>query len=234
MKQLLFCLLIPLFSLSQEKKEYPFKGDFNLGLSYYQNVETTLMLINNGSLRYKVGEYEIKFTNELALLSKLGEEGSVNNGEQKLKWNLKPKNLDIFISSAHLYDIKQSIKKRFTNEVGINFILKKNFEAGAALLNEDETNLENIQKNINRLSGKLNYTINIGKKIKINSKNDYRPNIKKFGDFAFDTELDFIIEVNKYWEITMNNKLKYTSYPATGIPEINYVGINKITYNFWW
>ena len=90
------------------------------------------------------------------------------------------------------------------------------------------------QKNINRLSGKLNYTINIGKKIKINSKNDYRPNIKKFGDFAFDTELDFIIEVNKYWEITMNNKLKYTSYPATGIPEINYVGINKITYNFWW
>jgi len=226
--------VIPFLLLSQEKKEYPFAGNFDLGLNYYQNIETTLVLINEGLLRYKAGEYEIQFTNKLNLLSKLGEEGSVNNGEQKIKWSLKTKNLDIFLSSAHLYNIKQSIKKRFTNEVGINFILKKNFETGVAFLNEDETSLENIQKNINRLSGKLNYTTNIGKRIIINSKNDYRPNIEKFGDFAFDAELDLEIKINNFWSIILKNTLQYTSYPATGIPEIDYKGINKISYMFYW
>ncbi len=226
--------VIPFLLLSQENKEHPFKGDFDLGLSYYKNIETTFLLTNEGSLRYKAGKYEIRFTNKLALLSKLGEEEMINHGEQKIKWNLKKKNLDLFISSAHLYDIKQSIKKRFTNEFGINFILKKNFESGVGFLNEDETSLENFQKNINRISGKLNYTTNIGKRIIINSKNDYRPNIEKFGDFAFDTELDFEIKINIYWSIKIENELKYTSYPATGIPEINYVGINKISYEFWW
>jgi len=235
--------VIPFLLLSQPKEEYPFFGNFDLGLSYYQAVEKTLVLTNEGSLRYKIGEYEIKFTNKLNLLRNLGKEGMVNNGEQKIKWNLKTKKLDeekleVFISSAHLYDIKQSIKKRFTNEVGINFILinkdKYNFKTGVAFLNEDETSLENIQKNINRISGKLNYTTNIGKRIKINSKNDYRPNIEKFGDFAFDTELDFVIKVNAYWRIKIENELKYTSYPATGIPEIHYVGINTISYVFFW
>jgi len=230
--------VIPFLLLSQENKEYPFKGDFILGLSYYQNAETTLMLTNDGSLRYKVGEYEIKFTNKLALYSKIGDEEMVNEGEQKIKWNLKPINLNIFISSAHLYNIQQSIKKRFTNEVGI--LLKSiekdkyTFKTEVAFLNEDQTSLENIQTNKNRLSGALDYTINIGKKIKINSKNDYRPNIKKFGDFEFESDLYFEIEINDYWSITMENKLKYTSYPAAGIPEINYVGINRISYKFFW
>ena len=227
--------VIPFLLFSQEKKEYPFEGHFDLGLNYKQSVETTLLLTNDGALRYKVGEYEIKLTNKLEFLSELGEEEIVNNGEQKIKWNLKTKNLNIFISSAHLYNHKLSIKKRFTNEVGIHWRLEKyDFNAGVGFLNEDGTSLENIQTNKNRISGKLNYTTNIGKRIEIKSRNNYLPNIEKFGDFEFDTSLDIIIIVNKYWRIILNNTLKYTSYPVTGIPETYYTGINKISYTFFW
>ena len=230
--------VIPFLLLSQEKKEYPFDGNFDLGFNYYQNVKTALALNNAGSIRYKVGEYEIKFTNNITLLSTVGEEEMVNNGEQTIKWNLKTKNLGVFISSAHLYNIQQSIKRRFTNKVGISFWYidkeKYNFNTGAAICNVDETSLENIQINKNRLSGTLNYTTKIGKRIEITSKNDYRPNIEKFGDFEFESSVNIILKLSKYWDITMNNTFKYTSYPITGIPETYYQVINKISYKFYW
>ena len=44
MKQLFFCLLIPLFSLSQEKKQ-AFSGNFNLGLNF--NLKYPFDLLND-------------------------------------------------------------------------------------------------------------------------------------------------------------------------------------------
>ena len=100
--------------------------------------------------------------------------------------------------------------------------------------NEDQTDLINIKTNKNRIFTKLNYTTETGKRIEINSENEYRPNIKKFGDFEFNTNLNIKIKLNNYWEFIMENNFKYTSYPATDIPEINYNGINKISYKFFW
>ena len=78
---LLLCILTSSLLFSQDKKEEnPWSGNFDLGLILTKNTESTFQFNNIFLINYKIGAYQISLANNIAFISKTGEEELLNWG----------------------------------------------------------------------------------------------------------------------------------------------------------
>ena len=236
MKQLIFCLLIPLFSLSQEKKQV-FSGNFNLGLNFTKNTENTLQFNNIFLIKYKVNNvYRITAINNMNFISKTGENDLINKGAQELKYSLVDKGWDLEINTKRLYDISRNIKNRYSARLGFSYNISKikneKLAFGVYFQKEKELTLDEKITLQNRLNANFDIAKKIDENIEINISNSYLPNFKEFGDFRWKSTLDLKIKLNTKFLLSINSVFNYDSFPEEGIPETDYQLINSISYTF--
>ena len=211
-------------------------GNFDLGLNFTKNTENTFQFHNVAFLNYKKGNSSFDLKNNIAFISKTGEDELLNKGEQNLKFSLDANNLDANITIQHLYDISRSIKNRYTSGVGIsyNFTNKdhRKISVGLSALREKEFPLNGEQKLQSRISSNFNLIIKITKNITLNTINYYQPNIDKIGDFRWKSNIAFRVNLSNYFLLNINSRFNYESFPEEGIPESDYQLINSISYTF--
>ena len=236
MKQLLFCLLIPLFSLSQEKKQV-FSGNFDLGLNFTKNTENTLQFNNVFLIKYRVNNvYWITASNNMSLVSKTGENDLINKGAQELKYSLIDKGWDLGINIEHLYDISRNIKNRYSTALGFSYNISKikneKLAFGLFFQKEKELTVDEESTLQNRLNANFDIVKRIAKNIEINLSNGYLPNFEEFGDFRWISTLDLKIKLNTKFSLSINSIFNYDSFPEKEIPETDYQLINSNSYTF--
>ncbi len=211
-------------------------GNFDLGLNFTKNTENTFQFHNVAFLNYKKGNSSFDLKNNIAFISKTGEDELLNKGEQNLKFSLDANNLDANITIQHLYDISRSIKNRYTSGVGISYNFNnedhKKISIGLSALREKELTLNSENKLQNRVSSNFNIMIRITKNITLNTINYYQPNIEQIGDFRCKTNLSFRVNLSNYFLLNINSNFNYDSMPEKGIPEADYQLINSISYTF--
>jgi len=236
MKQLFFCLLIPLFSLSQEKKQV-FSGNFDLGFNFTKNTENTLQFNNIFLIKYRVNNvYWITASNNMSLVSKTGENDLINKGAQELKYSLIDKGWDLGINIEHLYDISRNIKNRYSTALGFSYNISKikneKLAFGLFFQKEKELTVDEESTLQNRLNANFDIVKRIAKNIEINLSNGYLPNFEEFGDFRWISTLDLKIKLNTKFSLSINSIFNYDSFPEKEIPETDYQLINSISYTF--
>ena len=236
MKQLLFCLLIPLFSLSQEKKQ-AFSGNFDLGLNFTKNTEKTLQFNHIFLIKYRVNNvYRITASNNMNFISKTGENDLINKGVQELKYSLVDKGWDLGINTKHLYDISRNIKNRYSTALGFSYnisrIKNEKLAFGVYFQKEKELTLDEKITFQNRLNANFDISKIIAENIEINISNGFLPNFEEFGDFRWKSTLDLKIKLNTKFLLSINSAFNYDSFPEEGIPETDYQLINSISYTF--
>ncbi len=236
MKQILFCLLIPFFSLSQEKTQV-FFGNFDLGLNFMKNTENTLQFNNIILIKYRVNNvYWITASNNMNLVSKTGENDLINKGDQELKYSLVDKGWDLGINIEHHYDISRNIKYRYSTSLGFSYNFSKikndKFAFGLYFQKEKELTVHEKITLQNRLNTTLEISKIIAKNIEINLSNHYYPNFEKFGDFRWKSTLDLKIKLNTKFSLSINSVFNFDSFPEERIPETDYQLINSISYTF--
>jgi len=236
MKQLLFFLLIPLFSLSQEKKQ-AFSGNFDLGLNFTKNTEKTLQFNHIFLIKYRVNNvYRITASNNINFISKTGENDLINKGVQELKYSLVDKGWDLGINTKHLYDISRNIKNRYSTALGFSYnisrIKNEKLAFGVYFQKEKELTLDEKITFQNRLNADFDISKRIAENIEINISNGYLPNFEKFGDFRWKSTLDLKIKLDTKFLLSINSVFNFDSFPEEGIPETDYHLINSISYTF--
>jgi len=236
MKQLLFFLLIPLFSLSQEKKQV-FSGNFDLGLNFIKNTEKTLQFNHIFLIKYRVNNvYRITASNNMNFISKTGENDLINKGVQELKYSLVDKGWDLGINTKHLYDISRNIKNRYSTALGFSYnisrIKNEKLAFGVYFQKEKELTLDEKITFQNRLNANFDISKRIAENIEINISNGYLPNFEEFGDFRWKSTFDLKIKLNTKFLLSINSVFNYDSFPEEGIPETDYQLINSISYTF--
>ena len=237
MKELLVILFISYatFSSSQEPEiERNWSGNFDLGVNFTKNIEQTFQLNNIFNLNYKTQHHTVSLNNNIAFISKTGQEKLLNKGTQDLKYELISNSLNLGISFQHLYDIGRKIKSRYTTGIGVSYNLftKKNITLGLTAQREKENILEGDNKLQNRLNSNILFAKKFNDPIDIILNNSYQPNIENFGDFRWITNLSVRINLSTKFLLSINTTYNYDSNPEIGIPESDYQLINSISYSF--
>ena len=231
---LLFISTQIMASVPADKKG--FGGNFDLGLNFTKNTESTFQFNNMFLLKYKIGKSNFSLGNNISFISKTGEDDLLNKGTQDFKYALDAKKLDANITLQHMYDISRSVKNRYTSGLGVsyNFTDEDNRKIGVGLaaIRENEIPLagENILQN--RLSSNFDLMIKINKNVTLSTTNHYQPNIEKVGDFRWKTNIKFRVNLSPYFLLSINSTFNYDSLPTEGIPETDYQLINSISYTF--
>ena len=109
------------FAQESNSKQKYLSGNFDLGLNFTKNTEETFQLNNIFYLNYKVKNHTLTLNNNIAFISKTGQEELLNKGKQDLKYELTSKNLNIRFLIQNLYDIDKKIKNRYTTGVGVSY-----------------------------------------------------------------------------------------------------------------
>ena len=237
MKELLVILFISYatFSSSQESEiEKNWSGNFDLGLNLTKNIEQTFQLNNIFNLNYKTQHHTVSINNNIAFISKTGQEELLNKGTQDLKYELVSKKLNIGISFQNLYDLSRNIKNRYTTGIGVSysFLKKKNIKLGLMAQREKENVLEGNSKLQNRLNSNILFSKKIKESIQITLRNSYQPNIEYFGDFRWLSNISLRVNLSTKFLLSINTTYNYDSNPEIGIPEADYQLINSISYSF--
>lgn len=239
LKKIFILLLITqsiiLFAVSPENKD-GVSGNFDLGLNFTKNTETTLQFNNVFLINYKKRRSNFSLGNNITFISKTGEEKLLNKGIQDFKYAFESNNLNTNITLEHLYDISRYIKNRYTSGIGIAYNFKnedsRKISLGISLLREKEFPLEGVYKLQNRMSSNLDVLIKLTPNIILNSIHLYQPNINDPGDFRWRTNIALRINLSNYFLLSINSTFNYESMPAEGIPENDYQIINSISYTF--
>ena len=224
------------FCYAQEnnsKKKY-WSGNFDLGLNFIKNTEETFQLNNIFDLNYKVKNHSLTINNNIAFISKTGQEKLLNKGKQDLKYELTSKNLNIRFLIQNLYDIDKKIKNRYTTGVGVSysFFNKKTVNVGITIQREKENVLERDDKLQNRLNSNILFNKKIKDSIAVTLKNSYQPNLNSFGDFRWISNLSVRLNLSTQFLLSINTNFNYDSEPETGISESDYQLVNSISYSF--
>ena len=211
-------------------------GNFDLGLSFTKNSETTFQFNNLFLIKYQIRKSSFMLASNIAFINKSGEEKILNKGVQDFKYALNSRNLDLNFTINHMYDISRSIKNRYSSGLGVsyNHINEEDKKIGIGLsaLREKENLLSGETKLQNRLSGDFDFMIKTGQNIIISSKSKYQPNIEEAGDFRWNTNLSLRISINSHFLLIINNTFNYDSMPEEGISRSDYQLINSISYTF--
>lgn len=233
---LLLFLTCTSFCLAQESssKQKYWSGNFDLGLNFTKNTEEIFQLNNIFDLNYKLNNHTLTLTNNIAFISKTGQEELLNKGKQDLKYELTSKNLNIRLLIQNLYDIDKKIKNRYTTGVGVSYNLfdKKSINIGITIQREKENVLGRDTKLQNRLNSNILFTKKIKESIAVTLKNSYQPNLDGLGDFRWISNLSIRLNLSTQFLLSINTNFNYDSEPEIGIPETDYQLINSISYSF--
>tara|TARA_B110000459_G_scaffold104401_1_gene115922 strand:- start:402 stop:1118 length:717 start_codon:yes stop_codon:yes gene_type:complete len=233
---LVLFLLYNAFCYAQESnsKQKYWSGNFDLGLNFTKNTEETFQLNNIFYLNYKVKNHTLTLNNNIAFISKTGQEELLNKGKQDLKYELTSKNLNIRFLIQNLYDIDKKIKNRYTTGAGVSYSVfdKKSVNIGITIQREKENVLGGDDKLQNRLNSNILFNRKIKKSIQITLKNSYQPNLDGFGDFRWISNLSVRMHLSTQFLLSINTNFNYDSQPEIGIPETDYQLINSISYSF--
>jgi hypothetical protein len=236
MKQLLFCLLIPLLSLSQEEKKV-FSGNFDLGINFTKTTEKTLQFKNVFLIKYRVNNvYWITASNNMSLITATGENDLINKGVQEIKYSLVDKGWDLGINIEHLYDISKNIKNRYSTALGFSYNISKikneKLAFGLSFQREKELTTDKKSTLQNRLNANFYIAKRIAENLEINISNGYLPNFVKFSDFRWKSTLDLNIKLTAKFLLSISTVYNYDSNPSEGIPQSDYQLINTVSYTF--
>ena len=124
---LLLFLTSTSFCLAQESssKQKYWSGNFDLGLNVTKNTEAIFQLNNIFDLNYKLNNHTLTLNNNIAFISKTGQEELLNKGKQDLKYELTSKNLNIRLLIQNLYDHNLLLYFFYNNDLYANFFLIK-------------------------------------------------------------------------------------------------------------
>ena len=218
------------------EKKSPFSGNFDLGLNFTKNTERTLQFNNIFLVKYKIGSYQLSLANNITFISKTGEDDILNKGVQNLRYELIDKDLNFAVNAGRIYDISKNIKNRFTGSAGLSYSFKQEkeekFTIGISYQIEKETTIEELKTIQSRINSELNLVKKLNKSIEISFINKYLPNIEKFGDFRWESNLSLRLKLSPKFLLRINNTFNYDSFPEKGIPETDYQLINSISYTF--
>ena len=222
------------FSQDSKSKEKLWSGNFDLGLNFTKNTEEIFQFNNILRLNYKVRNHILTLNNNIAFVSKTGQEELLNKGKQDLKYELTSKNLNIRFLFQNLYDIDKKIKNRYTIGIGVSYSLfsKKSVNIGITIQREKENVLGRENKLQNRLNSNILFTKKIKNSMQITLKNSYQPNLDGFGDFRWISNLSVRMNLSTQFLLSINTNFNYDSEPEIGIPETDYQLINGISYSF--
>ena len=233
---LVLFIIFTSFCHAQENnsKQKHWSGNFDLGLNFTKNTEEIFQLNNIFDLNYKLNNHTLKLTNNIAFISKTGQEELLNKGKQDLKYELTSKNLNIRLLIQNLYDIDKKIKNRYTTGVGLSYNLfdKKSINIGITIQREKENVLGRDTKLQNRLNSNILFTKKIKESIAVTLKNSYQPNLDGLGDFRWISNLSIRLNLSTQFLLSINTNFNYDSEPELGIPESDYQLINSISYSF--
>ena len=233
---LVLFLLYNAFCYGQESnsKQKYWSGNFDLGLNFTKNTEETFQLNNIFYLNYKVKNHTLTLNNNIAFISKTGQEELLNKGKQDLKYELTSKKLNIRFLFQNLYDIDKKIKNRYTTGVGVSYSVfdNKSVNIGITIQREKENVLTGDDKLQNRLNSNILFNRKIKKSMQITLKNSYQPNLDGFGDFRWISNLSVRMHLSTQFLLSINTNFNYDSEPEIGIPETDYQLINSISYSF--
>ena len=229
----LLCTSFCFAQKSNSKKKY-LSGNFDLGLNFTKNTEETFQLNSIFDLNYKLKNHTLTLNNNIAFISKTGQEELLNKGKQDLKYELTSKNLNIRFLIQNLYDIDKKIKNRFTTGVGVscNLFDKKSVNLGITIQREKENVLGRDEKLQKRLNSNILFTKKIKESIAVTLKNSYQPNLDSFGDFRWISNLSVRLNLSTQFLLSINTNFNYDSEPETGVPESDYQLINNLSYSF--
>lgn len=236
-KTVLILILFPtcIFATNPIPKD-GISGNFDLGMSFTKNTESTFQFNNLFLIKYQLGKSSFSLGNNIAFINKSGEEEILNKGLQNFKYALNSKKLNLNLTLDHMYDISRSIKNRYGSGLGITYNFtdedNKKIGFGISALREKEIPLEGDYKIQNRMCGNFDFMIKINKNVTISSKNLYQPNIKQAGDFRWKTNVSFRVNLSPHFLLSINSTFNYDSFPEQGIPESDYQLINSISYTF--
>ena len=224
-----------IFASLPEKKDN-FSGNFDFGLNYTQNVDDILQFNNVFLANYKHKKSALSLNNNISLISQKGGNKMLNKGVQDLKYTFNTNKLGADFTLQHLYDISRAIQRRWTTGIGISYaVIKSDVEKarfGVSFLRERETPIEGEQEMNTRMSGNIDFTIQLLDNLELTGKNYYQPNIKNIGDFRWKTNFSLRITINSHFLFSLNNTFNYDSFPKLNIPEMDYQLINSISYTF--
>ena len=222
------------FAQESNSKQKYLSGNFDLGLNFTKNTEETFQLNNIFDLSYKLKNHTLTLNNNIAFISKTGQEELLNKGKQDLKYELTSKNLNIRLLIQNLYDIDKKIKNRYTTGIGLSYSLfgKKSVNMGITIQREKENVLGGGNKSQNRLNSNILFSKKIKESIAVTLKNSYQPNLDGFGDFRWISNLSVRLNLSAQFLLSINTNFNYDSEPEIGIPETDYQLINSISYSF--
>ena len=231
---LLFVSTQIMASVPADKEE--FSGNFDLGLNFTKNTESTFQFSNMFLVKYKIGKSNFSLGNNISFISKTGQNDLLNKGTQDFKYALDAKKLDVNITLQHMYDISRSVKNRYTSGLGVSYNFtdeyNRKISVGLAAISENEIPLEGENILQNRMSSNFDLMIKFNKNVTVSTTNHYQPNIEKAGDFRWQTNIVFRVNLSPYFLLSINSSFNYDSVPAEGIPETDYQLINSISYTF--
>ncbi len=232
-----FFFISSLLSFSQETdKKSPFSGNFDLGLNFTKNTESTLQFNNIFLVKYQKNNFDFNIGNNIAFISKTGENELLNKGVQDIKFSYKNKKLSTDISIQHLYDISKNIERRWTSGLGFSYVFlqkeEKKLGIGLYGLKEKEKTIDGAEKIQNRMSANLDFSLKFNKSIELTISNQYQPNIEEVGDFRTKSIIALRVNLSPQFLLSINNTFNYDSFPEEGIPETDYQLINSISYSF--
>ena len=211
-------------------------GNFDLGLNFTKNTESTFQFNNISLLKYQKGKSSLSFKNNIAFISKTGESELLNKGMQDFKYALNLKKIDINLTLNHTYDISRSIKHRYGTGLGITYNLTdeddKKIRFGISAIREKNIPLKGEEKLQNRMSGNFDLLFKLNKHVSLTTSNLYQPNIEATGDFRWQTNLSLRISLYSHFALSINSIFNYDSFPEKEIPETDYQLINSISYTF--
>jgi hypothetical protein len=224
-------------SFSQEKeKKSPFTCNFDVGFNITKSTESTLQVNNILLLNYNKNASHFSIKNNIAFISKTGEDELLNKGTQDFKYAFSKRKIDANVTFQHFYDISRLVKHRFTSGLGLSYWLydieSKKLALGISALREQEIHIEGDYKLQNRLSGNLDFLLKLNQNISISTTNNYQPNIETAGDFRWKTNLDFRIHLSAHFLLSLAATYNYDSFPAENLPESYYQLINSVSYTF--
>ena len=211
-------------------------GNFDLGINFTKNTESTFQFNNVFLVNYTKGRSNFSLGNNMAFISKTGEENLLNKGTQDFKYALNYNKFNTNITVQHLYDISRSIKNRYASGIGLSYNLTdkddKKLGMGLSALREKEIPLEGEYKLQNRLSAHVDFMLKLTEHISLTTSNQYQPSIKEAGDFRWTTNISLRINLNAQFLLIVNSTFNYDSFPEAEIPETDYQLINSISYTF--
>ena len=233
---LVFIFMSSIVFASNPTKIEGWNGNFDLGLNFTKNIESTLQFNNIFLLNYNKNASHFIINNNIAFISKTGEKELLNKGTQDFKYTFSKKKIDANFTFQHFYDISRLVKNRFTYGLGLSCSLydieSKKLALGLSALREKEIHIEGEYKLQNRLSGNLGFMLKLNKNISISTTNNYQPNIETAGDFRWKTNLNFRIHLSPKFLLSLIATYNYDSFPAKNIPESDYQLVNSVSYTF--